>query len=506
VVVPTPFRCYAFTAKSCLIMRPPSAQFLVAAVCIALASCERAAPQDISIDDYAVQVAATMLDTTATLGVWLKSNPNDTLSTVYALYGNDYSFCRAAIGHSSLSNYHTTRFAVFSIVPSASEQLPADTLNPVEQVCRLTTIRVESEEIDSVSALALDDRLAKTIDAKLGDHITGTRLSEGTTIGWAGSKTWSRPRARIILATVPGRTARKVVLEAYTQTSAVTDNEFFTANWDQADREHADSARENLVDADSAIVWSGLAAIATDLRTTLAEARRPKERADTLRNPRSDSALVRAVIATRDTAPHLDQTHRAAALLAADLVRYAAVPYPPPPGSAAGPLYDTVQSVITESEVHGFDRPTAFARPWLWKAYELDSLGRVGHIAFVRLLARGFDEDKECAQSVDYYRTMIDRGEADIRRGDTDPMVHFYVAVAYKAIFDLAQSSPGDYVDSVPPKSEGEAARVQALEHFRTALASLRSKSRRREAWNQAARLLLRKQTGPWWFCAGEDD
>jgi len=479
---------------------------ILPAVCIALANCEKVGSQDISINDYAVRVATTMLDTTTTLGVWLKSNPNDTVSTVYPLYANDYSFCRAAIGHSSFSNHHTTRFAVFSIIPPAGEQLPADTLNPAEQLCRLTTILVETEEMDSVSALALDNQLAKAIDAKLGDHTEGTRLTEGTTTGWAGSRTWSRPRARIVLATVPGRTARKVILEAYTQTSAVTDNDFFTANWQQADRERADSGRETLVDADSAIAWSGLAYIATDLRTALAEIRRPKERSDTLRNPGADSALVRAVIATRDTAPHLDPAHQAATLFAADLVRYAAVPYPPPPGNAAGPLYDTLQSIITEAEVHGFDPQFAFARPWLWQAYELDSLGRVGHLAFVRLLARGFNDDTECAQSIDFYQAMIDRGEADIRRGDTDPMVHFYVAAAYKAIFDLAQSSPGDYVDSLPPKSEGETARVRALEHFRTALSSLRSKSRRREAWNQAARLLLRKQSGPWWFCADEDD
>jgi hypothetical protein len=487
-------------------MRTLPTQSLVAATCIALASCEKVGSQDISIEDYAVRVAATMLDTTTTLGVWLKSNPNDTVSTVYPLYANDYSFCRAAIGHSSFSNYHTTQFAVFSILPAAGEQLPADTLDPTAQICRLTTIRVETEEMDSVSALALDNRLAKAIDAKLGDHTEGTRLTEGTTTGWVGSKTWSRPRARIVLATVPGRTARKLMLEAYTQTSAVTDNDFFTANWQQADRERADSARENLVDADSAIAWSGLVSIATDLRTALAEIRRPRERSDTLRNSGADSALVRAVVGTRDTASHLDPAHQAATLLAADLVRFAAVPYPPPPRSAAGPLYDTLQSIITESDVHGFDSQNAFARPWLWKAYELDSLGRVGHLAFVRLIARGFNEDTECAQSVDYYRTMIDRGEADFRRGDTDPKVHFYVAVAYKAIFDLAQSSPGDYVDSLPPKPEGEAARVRALEHFRTALGSLQSKTRRREAWRQAARLLLRKQSSPWWYCAGEDD
>jgi hypothetical protein len=503
--IPPPW-CCALIARSCLSMRPRSIQFLFATACIALVSCEKAASQGISIDDYAAQVATTMLDTTTTLGVWLKSNPKDSVSTVYPLYANDYSFCRTAVGHASFSNYHTTRFAVFSILPPAGERLPADTLNPAEQLCRLTTIRVEAGEMDSVSALALDERLAKALDAKLGDHKAGTRLTEGTTIGWAGSKTWSRPRARIVLAIVPAGTARKVILEVYTQTSGVTDQDFFTANWLDAERERAESARETLVDADSTIAWSALPSIATNLRIALAEIRRPKDRSDTLRNSAADSALVRAVLATRDTAPHLDSARQASALLAADLVRYATVPFPPPPRGTGGPLYDTLQSIITESEVHGFDPQTAFSRPWLWKAYELDSLGRVGHLAFVRLLARGFNEDTECARSVDYYRTMIDRGEADIRRGDSDPMVHFYVAVGYEAIFDLAQSSPGDYVETLPPKPEGEAARVRALEHFRTALASLQSKSSRREAWTHAARLLARKESRPWLFCAGEDD
>jgi len=447
-----------------------------------------------------------MLDTTATLGRWLASHPNDTISSVYPLYANDLSFCRASIGHAVATNHPATRFAVFRILPPADERLPADTLNAAQQVCRLTTVLVETEEMDSASAVALDNALTTAIAARLGDPTPGTRLSEGTTQGWTDSKTWSKSRARVILATVPGRTGRKVIVEAYSQSSAVTDNDFFTANWQEESKQRGEAGRETLTDADSAIAWADLPSIARDLRTMLAEIRLPKEHSDTLRNPAADSALIRAYIATRDTAPYLDSARQAAALLAADIVRFATVAYPPPPGSPAIWLYDTLQSINTGSEVHGFDRSTAFARPWLWKAYELDSLGRVGHLAFVRLLARAFDEEKECAQSADFYRTMIERGEADLSRGDKDPLVHFYVGAAYSAIFQLAQTVPGDYADSVPAKSEGEAARARALEHFRIALASLRSKSRRREAWTLGALLLLRTQTSPWWFCASEED
>jgi hypothetical protein len=488
-------------------MRLFSPLSLATVACVLLACCAKAdSQQQIPADDVAIRAATTMLDTTATLGTWLRSNPNDSISTVYPLYGDDRSFCRTPTAHAIVAKHPAKRIAVFSILPPPDEQLPADTLNAAEQLCRLTTILVETEDMDSVSAIALDDELTKAIAARLGDPTPGTRLSDGTVEGWTDSKTWSKPRTRVILATIPGRTGRKVIVEAYSQTSAVTDNDFFRANWEEESRQLGDADRETLADADSAMAWARLPSIAADLRTMLAEIRRPKQQSDTLRNPRADSALIRAYIATRDTAPQLESARQAAALLAADIVRHATVAYPPPPGSPAVWLYDTLQSINTGAEVHGFDPSTAFARPWLWNAYALDSLGRVGHFAFVRLLARGFDEGKECAQSADFYRTMIDRGEADIRRGDNDPLVHFYVGAAYSAIFQLAQTDSADYVDSVPPKSEGEAARVRALDHFRIALASLRSKSRRREAWNLGARLLLRVRTSPWGFCASEED
>ena len=479
---------------------------LAAFACVAFTCGDKAFAQQASIDDYAVQIATTMLDTTTTLGVWRKSNPGDTLSTVYPLYANDLSFCRASIARSTFSNHHTTRFAVFTILPPLNGQLPADTLNSAEQVCRLTTILLETEEMDSVSATALNAQLTKVIDAKLGDHTPGTRLTEGTTQNWSDSKTWSKPRARVVLATVRARSGHKVILEAYSQISALTDKDFFTANWEQFDRDRVEAGRTSYQDADSAIKWADLPSIGTDLQSMLAELGRVKEKSDTLRNTQADLALVRAIIATRDTAPHLEPTRRAAALLAADLVRYAAVPFPPPPRSPAITLYETLQSLITESAVRGFDPASAFSRPWLWKAYELDSLGRAGHLAFIRLLARGFNPERECAREVEFYRTMIDRGEADLRRGDTDPRVHFYLAVAYKGIFDLSQTTPGDYVDSVPPNSEGEAARLEALDHFRTALASLQSKAFRQEALMLGARLLVRKPTGAWHFCASEED
>jgi hypothetical protein len=485
-----------------------------------------------------VNIADFGIDTTTTLGDWMKSNPRDTISARYPLYSDDDWFCSTEVGHPSLSGHRTIRYAVFRISAPIDGQLPRDTVKTAEQVCRLGTVWVETEGLDSLTANLLVDSVTKVIDAKLGDHESGTRLTPGATTGWADSRTWNRQGSRTILTTARAdgkETARKVILAAYGRGSALPDQDYFFDKYYQDQADALETKQTSLQDADSAIAWAGLPSIAKDLRVALAELRRNRDNADTLgnptddstvahailgtqgirtrnnadtlRNPIADSALVRAVLATRDTAPTLVPPRQAAALIAAELVRYAAVPYPPPnSGSPAGMLFTSLQSILAGYEVQGVDLEHSFSRPWLWKAYELDSLGKAGHIAFVRLLSRAFDERKECALGIDFYNEMINRGEAELRRGDHDPLVHFYVGAAYKSIFDLGNSASGDYVDSIPSKKEAETARLRAIEHFRMALGSLRDRPMRRDTWEMAARLLLRKPGRPWLFCEGEDD
>jgi hypothetical protein len=511
-------------------MRPASLLLFFGVVWLELSGCDSRSNSASRTDrgDSRLEIADFEIDTTTTLGAWVKSHPQDSISSQYPLYSDDYSFCRTAVGHSSLSNHPTTRFAVFLVAAPAGEQLPADTARTADQVCRLRTIWLETDGMDSLSAHALASSLGVPIDARLGGHEPGTRLTEGTTIGWADARMWSRSGIRVVLATGPFvRTqtsdgssrpnntfseppitpARKVILAAYGVGSGLPDQDFFTAKYYQGQKDALETARLALQDADSAMALARLPSIAMDLRTMLAELRRNRTESDTLRNPVADSALVRAVLATRDTAPTLNPSRQAAALIAADLVRHAAVPYPPPnSGSPAGLLFSALQSIIAGSEVQGFDEEYRFNRLWLWKAYELDSLGKAGHIAFVRLLGRGFDQRKECATDLDFYNQIIEQGEASLGRGDTDPLVHYYVGAAYKSIFDLANTAPGDYLDSVPSKTEGETARLRAIDHLRAALVSLRGTPIRRDTWEMAAKLLLGMPGRPWQFCASEDD
>jgi hypothetical protein len=471
------------------------------------------------------------VDTMMTLASWLKASPQDSISLAPPLYsyGDDESFCRTAVGRSTLSNHRTARFASFHIAAPPDEELLRDSVGIAEQACRLRTIWLETEDTDSVSAHTLADSLAKALDAKLGAGQPGTRLSEGTTIKWADARTWSRPGTRIVVATAPSdrnqmpetssrksnnsstarvATGRKVIMIAYSQASAIPDQDFFNAKFEQSQRDEAKAALTSLEDADSAIAWADLPSIGADLRTMIAELRRSREKSDTLRNPVADSALVHAVLATRDTAPTLNPPREAAALIAAELVRYAAVPFPPPAylRNPATALFSSLQSIIAGSDVDGFDPHYVFNRLWLWKAYDVDSLGRAGHIAFVTLLARGFDESVPCARDIGFYTEVINRGEAALRRGDPHPMVHYYVGAAYKSISDIGNSDPGDYVDSIPSKPEAEAARLRAIDHFRAALASLRDKPTRRDAWEMATKLMLRTKSRAWNFCGSEDD
>src|SRR5204863_7453227 len=102
-----------------------------------------------------------------------------------------------------------------------------------------------------------------------------------------------------------------------------------------------------LADAMSASAWSRLPKVTPELSVMLTELRRLGDEPGTDRNPEADAALIRGIRAIHDTAPHLDPPRRAAALVAGDLVRYAAVPWRQPTSDDPdGRLYDSVQTII----------------------------------------------------------------------------------------------------------------------------------------------------------------
>lgn len=518
---------------------------LLASLSLTVEACEKAPPRSAATGgaadgtDAALELAVSKVDTTVTLGDWLRQNPHDSLSAQLTSVREDKPVCQVSIGKSNYANRELTRFAIFNISPPADEKLPEDTTAIINQLCRLRTVFFESEESDSAKLAAMSDSLRSAVDAKLG-YGRRADIYETARTGWIRAWIWKPPQTTVILAIAPADTGLqnairrnqppakpsfsrgKLVLFGLAPHSGMSGNDYWTTRHreaaglsDEALRgervviENADAKRD-LEDADSAIAWASLPRVTADLNVMLAEIRRRNDYPGT-REPEADSALLRALRAIRDTAPKLEPSRRAAALLAGDLVKYATFPdpdaVPEAPEGTDTPdrlLFVATQSIILGADVDRSANSYWFNRAWLWDAYELDSLGRAGHLAFVRLLKRGFNKGAECADGVDFYLRVIDRGEADIRRGDTDPLIQYYVGVAYKSIFDYSEQAPRTASSHNPSKAEGESARVKAIDHLRASLVGLRDKQTRRDAWVIAANLLLRKPGQPAYQCASE--
>jgi hypothetical protein len=88
---------------------------------------------------------------------------------------------------------------------------------------------------------------------------------------------------------------------------------------------------------------------------------------------------------------------------------------------------------------------------------------------------------------------MIEHGEAELSKGDNNPLIHFYVGSAYKSIYDWANFGTDEMVAPASVKAQAESARLKAIEHFRVALESLSEPPLRREAWTKAMRLILHR-------------
>lgn len=489
---------------------------------IAAPLADRAAPpadrlvltEDSATNPVAIVVAG--IDTTIRLGGWLKSHPSDKVGAVPPAKQLEDKFCRASHLKLRLGSRTIIRSALFDIpdVPSG-ERFPSDTAKVAEDLCELRTIWLSAEAPDSTSASALADTLAQLIDQRLGNHSAGVMLGAAGAGGWLDGRSWKGPGTTVVVATLssmavesaygsedgpaPDSTdkTRRVVMAAYAPNSGYEDIDKLELRFKE---KHKDP-QVLYQNADSAMAWAGLPKIAADLQQVLTHVRKTAGRGDTLTYPRVDEALLRAIKGTHDIAPTLSPPRRAAALLAADIVMFAAHPYFS--SNTASPLRNSLESLGMTFTDLPIDQLVQNDRPWLWEAYRLDPSGRAGHAAFVELLGKGWTTKGACKEPGNEYERIIEHGEADLRSGDTDPMVHLYVGSAYKTMFDAANVSPNDeYVDRRSFTADAESARLKAIDHYRIALASLTDRRVRKDVWNRVMRLLLgRSGEQPEYIC-----
>ncbi|HXQ76717.1 MAG TPA: hypothetical protein VN797_00850, partial [Gemmatimonadaceae bacterium] len=110
------------------------------------------------------------IDTTVTLGAWLKSHPGDRVGMV-APVGSvvDDQFCRVAVARTRLGNARLVRSALFYMpAPPKGEGLPADITTDTENHCQLGAMVLASDRTDLAGAQALRDSVAAQIDKRLG--------------------------------------------------------------------------------------------------------------------------------------------------------------------------------------------------------------------------------------------------------------------------------------------------------------------------------------------------
>ena len=454
-------------------------------------------------------LVTTKIDTTITLGVWLKSHPADRVGMV-APVGNhiDDRFCRAAVVKTRIGRHSFVRSAQFYIpFPPTSEKLPTDTARIAEDHCDLRTIVLASEETDWTAGHALRDSLAVVIDKRLGPHTEGLPLAAGGISGTEEGKMWRREGTSVVVATGPvnkrssvdeegeaadtaGATTAKTFAVAYAPGSDAAEFDSWESRYEELHGLKAEDRPALYRNVDSAASWAAMPAVATDLKTVIAYLRtRDENRPQELRPPQVDVALLRALSAIHQAAPSLSGPRRAAALLAGDVAL--AATFSTPSADSNGAIVRALPSLgiafERDPEGYGYQNP----RAWLWEAYRLDSTGRAGRAAFVELLGLQWPDNKSC--SGDEYKRVIEHGEAALARGDNNPLIHFYVGSAYKSIYDLAHFENEEVGNPEAYKSQAEPARLKGIEHFRAALESLPDRATRREAWMKAMRLLLHR-------------
>jgi hypothetical protein len=137
--------------------------------------------------------------------------------------------------------------------------------------------------------------------------------------------------------------------------------------------------------------------------------------------------------------------------------------------SAAGVPYDTMP----------LDGGLSYTRPWLWAAYNQDSLGVTGREAFLTLLSQGWSTRAACRDGSDLYAMVIEHGEAALGRGWNDPTIHANVARAYHDIVTMALGAEETgYIDSTQCTARLPSARLNAVAHYRAALEGVQEPAR----------------------------
>jgi hypothetical protein len=466
----------------------------------------------------ALDLITEKIDTTITLAAWLKVHPSDKVSEVAPVSGINDPFCRGAVAQTHVLGRPLARYALFYIPAlSKAEKLPTDTAKAPGDYCELRTVVLVSEEMDFSRGRALRDSLAALIQTRLGSPREGLPLGAGGVRGMPEGKIWNGPGTKVVVATgqvgrrpdPATRTTRgeegeeavavdsakpemaRTYAVAYAPGSGAQDFDTWQSRYKNEAAQRVADQRQKYGDVDSALVWAAVPSLSSDLNMVLNFLKsRDPESISAPRPAQVDIALRRALRTIHDVAPTLPPPRRAAALMAGEVTLFAA--YGVASTDTNTKIYRTLDSLgISFAQLPG-ENGVKNTHAWLWQAWQIDSTGRAGRAAFVRLLGLTWPVSGECKG--DEYARMIEQGEAELKRGDKNPAIYFYVGSAYKSIWDDAHFEiPGEVEPSQSVKEQAEPARLKGIEYFRAAVQSLPDGEMRREAWSKGMQLMMRR-------------
>lgn len=425
-------------------------------------------------------------------------------------------FCRGAVAQTHLMGRPLARYALFYIPAlSKAEKLPTDTAKAPGDYCELRTVVLVSEEMDFSRGHALRDSLARLIETRLGSPREALPLGAGGVRGTQEGKVWNGPGTKVVVATGPvdrrrdtatrgtrgaereemvavdsAKPVGRTFAVAYAPGSGAQDFDTWESRYNAAAPQRVADQQQKYSDVDSALVWAAVPSLSSDLKTVLTFLKgRDPENMSEVRPAQVDIALQRAIRTIHDVAPTLPAPRRAAALMAGEVTLFAA--YGVASTDSNRKVYRTLDSLgISFARLPG-ENGVKNTHAWLWQAWELDSTGRAGRAAFVRLLGLWWPVSDKCTS--DEYARMIEQGEAELKRGDNNPAIHFYVGSAYKSIWDFAHFENEEVGPPPSVKEQAESARLKGIEYFRVAVQSLPEGEMRRQAWAKGMSLMMRR-------------
>jgi len=210
---------------------------------------------------------------------------------------------------------------------------------------------------------------------------------------------------------------------------------------------------------------------------------------------RIDEALRRWMAA----AQKLDVRHKAAALLAADVVlfmeNYFSVGVPEIGAQARQEMSKLGAEFVYERLGGTF----VYTRTWLKKALEIDPKGPAGELAFRILMETGFDTSGTCSDGRFQFSQVIEQGESYLQKNhDKESLaaVMRMVGDAYRDIVSITNGALGDFNEYLQEilrqeyRGTAPEARRKAIQFYREALPKTKYTYEATIAWTDAWRMI----------------